>query len=124
MTNKKGLIFIVEDDTQIRDQLVEVFSGEGFPVKSAENGKVALDLLKVLDPLPSLIFLDLMMPVLDGQGFLIELQKKSGRPKWAQIPIVILSAARHEVNGEIVRYLRKPPQLDTLIELAEEHASG
>jgi CheY-like chemotaxis protein len=122
MANEKGLILIIEDDAPIREQLVEVFSGEGFPVKLAENGQVALDLLTVLHPLPSLIVLDLMMPALNGQGFLLELQKKPQSPAWVEIPIVILSAAKHEVYGQVVRYLRKPPQLDTLIELAEKYA--
>lgn len=123
MTTRKRPILVVEDDLQIRELLSDLFSGEGFPVQTAQNGQDALVLLERLETLPAVIFLDLMMPVLDGQGFLIALQKQNVNPEWAKIPVVVLSAARPDLYGRVVCFVRKPPQIETLIELAEKYAA-
>jgi CheY-like chemotaxis protein len=122
MSKKKGLILVVEDEPTIRSQLASVFAGEGFPVEVAENGQVALELLRSMENLPSLIFLDLMMPVMDGISFIFALQTKNENVLFSKIPIVIVSAARKEAYGDVVAFLSKPPEIDDLIELAEKHA--
>ncbi len=114
---------IVEDDFHIRSQLIEVFEGEEYPVRSAENGRVALSLLEDLSPLPRLIFLDLMMPVMDGQTFLTEIQRRQEKVRFKDIPVAIVSAARQEIYGNVVAYFRKPPQIDQLLDLAERYAT-
>jgi CheY-like chemotaxis protein len=120
----KKLILIVEDDARIRESLGEVFEGEGYPIKTAQNGKEALSVLRILEDLPGLICLDLMMPEMDGQAFLVEIQKKTENVRFKNIPVAIISAARQEVFGNIVAYLRKPPQIDQLIQLAEKYAGA
>ena len=123
MKKAKGTILIVEDDFHIRSQLIEVFEGEEYPVRSAENGRVALSLLEDLSPLPRLIFLDLMMPVMDGQTFLTEIQRRQEKVRFKDIPVAIVSAARQEIYGNVVAYFRKPPQIDQLLDLAERYAT-
>lgn len=115
-------ILIVEDDKSIRKHLAEVFELEGFEVLRAENGQVALDLLNSLDQLPGIIFLDLMMPVMDGHAFLLKIQQSKSDLRFRDIPVVIISAARNEVYGTVVEYLRKPPNIDRLLELAFQYA--
>jgi CheY-like chemotaxis protein len=118
----KKRILIVEDDKTIRSQLAEIFELEGFPVSTAENGVEALSVLHGLDELPGMIFLDLNMPIMDGQTFLSEIQMNPENARFNSIPVVIVSAARYEIYGTVVDYIRKPPQLMQLIDLAEKYA--
>lgn len=122
MTDARDLILVVEDDAYIRSHLEEVFTGDGFRVATAEHGRAALDYLGSADRLPSLILLDLMMPVLDGQGFIEELQLRPLDPRWTEIPVVVFTATHHEVRGRVAEYLRKPVDLDRLLEAAKSHA--
>ena len=59
-----------------RDGLVSLLEAEGFPVRSAGNGREALDLLESAAVAPRLILLDLMMPVMDGWQFLAERRRR------------------------------------------------
>ena len=61
-------ILIVEDDPDILSSLAEAIREEGFVVETAANGYQALTRLE--SQLPDLIFLDLMMPLMDGWKFL------------------------------------------------------
>src|SRR5690606_10740757 len=87
-------ILIVEDDPEIREALVELLESEGYWVDCKINGQDALDYLQEeASPrgkgLPSIILLDLMMPVMDGWRFRAEQQKD---PVLNQVPIVVMSA--------------------------------
>ena len=61
-------ILVVEDDKYLRQAYLHILSKENFEVKLAANGKEGVELAK--DWQPDLILLDLLMPVLDGIGFL------------------------------------------------------
>ncbi len=77
-------------------------------VAEAENGRVALD--RVGESLPSLILLDLMMPVMDGFEFVMEMRKVEA---WHSIPIVVVTAKditegdRRRLNGYVVGLIEK-----------------
>lgn len=112
-------VLVVEDDPDIRDMVGGVLSLEGYDVMSASNGVEALDLLRD-KPRPGLILLDLMMPIMNGW----ELRSELGRnPHLSAIPIVVISgdgsidrkASALGVNG----YLRKPVDLDSLLETVQ-----
>ena len=63
-------ILIVDDEAVIRDMMVDILSLEGFEVLVARNGREALTRLREATPDEGfLIFLDLMMPVMDGYDF-------------------------------------------------------
>lgn len=65
MAIKNGLkALVVDDDSDILDLLQYNLSKEGFEVRTAENGKKAIDVAKAFQP--NLILLDIMMPVMDG----------------------------------------------------------
>ncbi len=64
-------ILVVDDDADIRYALVEALEGEGYGALSAANGLEALEVLRILPKPPSVILLDLMMPVMDGWQFCV-----------------------------------------------------
>lgn len=116
-------ILIVEDDKYIRESLQEVFAGGRSPVLLAEHGQAALDILKKSSaPRPCLILLDLMMPVMDGTAFLLELQRH--HPEiFAQTPIIIMTARSdtHQLTIKTTGLIRKPFDLAELFSLAERY---
>jgi len=113
-------ILIVDDDAAIRDLLSEVFECEGYRVVTAVNGAEALRLLEYVQP--SLILLDVTMPVLDGVGVAQELRRR-GSP----IPTLILSAL-DEANRDAyvlgARRLGKPFDLFVLLAMVARYYAG
>jgi CheY-like chemotaxis protein len=109
-------VLVVEDDFDLCDALVPILEYDGHRVVSAANGREALDRLHEMAP-PSLILLDLMMPVMDGEQFRAEQLRD---PALASIPVVVLSAHAHaeERAARIgaVACLRKPFDVDVLLE--------
>ena len=112
-------ILLVEDDDGIRDVLLSLLEDDGYAVVAARNGQEALDVLAA-QPLPRLLFLDLMMPTLNGWR-LLELMAKDER--LAQIPVVVFSAYADAVPASDfalppVAILTKPVDLDRFLEIA------
>lgn len=115
-------ILVVEDDTSIRELLVELLESEGYTVSSAINGLEGLKLLQQKSR-PDLILIDLMMPVMDGYTFRTEQLKN---PLWAQIPTVVMSAeanAKEKMkNFNITAFLSKPVELDTILKTVSRYS--
>ena len=61
-------IFLVEDDFDVREALVETLRDSGYEVESAADGEQAIQLLRA-GARPGLILLDLMMPRMSGSEF-------------------------------------------------------
>src|SRR5919204_6951100 len=80
-------ILVVDDDESIRHIVRLCLSDEGYDVFEAPNGQVALEALA--DFQPSLILLDLRMPVMDGWEFARRYQLSPG----PHVPIVAFVAA-------------------------------
>jgi CheY-like chemotaxis protein len=80
-------VLVVDDDEASRQVLVRMLEKDRFRTVQAENGSVALE--RMATELPSLILLDLMMPVMDGFGFL---QAVAQHPEYREIPIVVVTA--------------------------------
>jgi ammonium transporter len=107
-----GYILIVEDDDNIRDVLGRSLEKMGWGVREATNGLSALEILHNLgsEDLPSLVLLDLMMPVMDGFQFVAAVRQN---PQWEQIPIVVLTAKdlttddRQQLNGFVEQVMEK-----------------
>lgn len=80
-------ILIIDDDKDIRDVLELILASEGHDVETAMDGIAGLDQLRA-SRRPGLILLDMMMPRLDGEGFLRALRSD---PNTADIPVVIVT---------------------------------
>jgi PAS domain S-box-containing protein len=99
---------VVDDRADNREVLRRALEHEGWQVTEAENGRVALD--RMDERVPSLILLDLMMPVMDGFEFVMELRKQD---RWEGIPIVVVTAKdvtdddRRRLNGDVVGLIQK-----------------
>jgi CheY-like chemotaxis protein len=91
-------MLIVEDDAQTRASMRTMLEKRGCRVAEAENGVIALAMMEV--ERPSLIFLDLVMPVMDGFAFADKVRLHSD---WRSIPIVVVTA--HDLTGEERRRL-------------------
>ena len=80
-------VLIVDDDTANRELLRRIVEPRGVNVVEAKDGKEALDILE--KETPSLIFLDLMMPRMNGFEVL---ERLSTDTRWAKIPVVVVTA--------------------------------
>jgi DNA-binding response OmpR family regulator len=120
---KKGPILIIEDDKSIRDLLAEFLEMEDYEVFTAANGAEGLESLKNIRH-PCMILLDFFMPVMDGAGFLKGL-KAEHADKIAALPIVLISAAPTDVvsgvKQHLAGYMKKPVDLDAVLELVQKH---
>jgi CheY-like chemotaxis protein len=101
-------VLVVEDDPEIRQMVRRVLEKEGWTVREAENGQTGLAAV-ALSP-PSIILLDLMMPLMNGFDFIRELRKHK---EWRSIPIVVLTAKdltveeRAQLKGNVELVLQK-----------------
>ena len=86
MANKK--ILIVEDDPRNIFSLTLYFEDRDVDVLTAENGRIALEILSD-DPGIDLILMDIMMPEMDGYEAMTEIRKQD---KYKQLPIIALTA--------------------------------
>jgi two-component system, chemotaxis family, chemotaxis protein CheY len=116
------LVLVVDDDPDILQTLGLCLSSEGYRVLMAANGKEALDILEREHP--SVILLDLMMPVMDGWQFVQELEHRGRR----DVPLLILSADR-SVQGHAQQlgangHLAKPFDLDELLGKVQQLTSA
>ena len=114
-------ILIVEDDADLREALSEVLRDEGYTVAMAADGREALDHLRRQSH-PSLILLDLTMPVMNGWQFRAEQRRD---PDLSGIPVVVLSASERLAEQVaplgITDYVRKPIELGYLLRLIERY---
>lgn len=109
-------ILVVEDDRDIRESLEEILRDAGYVPVLAANGVEALQHLRAA-AIPSVIILDLMMPVMDGRDFrTIQLSDERLRA----IPTILLTAHAKPADamngmGDII-FLAKPVDLDRLLD--------
>ena len=89
--NKK--VLIIEDNIDIRENVVEILELAGYTVFEAENGKFGVEL--AIKNLPDIILCDIMMPELDGYGVIYLLNKN---PETAAIPFIFLTAKAEKID--------------------------
>lgn len=105
----------IDDDADFRFGIRAGLERARFEVREAVNGKVGLE--RCRDSLPSLILLDLQMPVLDGWEFL---KAKDGDYRIAAIPVVVLSSLGACVGtSSVVRQLTKSTPTDALVSILQ-----
>lgn len=89
-------LLIAEDNIDIRESITFILESEGYEVHSAANGKEALEMLKLQDK-PTLVLLDLMMPVMTGWEFLERTHSDDDIPEHK---VIILSAIAKQKTPE------------------------
>ena len=101
-------VLVVEDDPAMREMLCRMLESKDWDVAEAENGLSALE--SITHSQPSLIILDLKMPVMDGFQMVAELHKHED---WRKIPVVVVSAKeltgedRQRLQGHVQKILQK-----------------
>jgi signal transduction histidine kinase/DNA-binding response OmpR family regulator len=117
---------VVDDKAENREVLRHVLEGEGWGVSEAPNGQLALE--EVASEPPSLILLDLMMPVMDGFDFVSEMRR---RDPASEIPIVVVTAKditdedRRRLNGGVVGLIeREGLDQNSLVELLRKQVAA
>jgi CheY-like chemotaxis protein len=119
-----GYILVVDDDRDIRDSLVELLVEHGYRAIGAGNGVEALEILRTSESPPSLILLDLMMPVMDGREFR---ERQVENPAWSAIPVIVISAysdVDRQARALALDHLRKPLAMRPLMDAVRRHCAA
>src|SRR4051812_37076683 len=85
-------VLIIEDDSDIAENLKALLLLEGYDANISKDGLEALTQLRSSAQLPDVILLDLMMPVMDGFEFY---ETKKEDATLAHIPVVVMTAGRN-----------------------------
>jgi CheY-like chemotaxis protein len=104
-------VLIVEDDESVRTVLRRTLEKEGWRVSEAENGRVGLERLDTDQP--ALVLLDLMMPDVDGFGFLDGLRARQLEHPPAVVVITakeLTDDDRRRLNGAVRDVIEKGAQ--------------
>ena len=108
-------ILIIDDEVNLRETMSEQLAFGGYEVYEAVNGEQGIEKVKQIQP--SLIICDIMMPVLDGYGFM----KQHKKSKYANIPVLLISAKAEQTDEDkaldlgATGYLIKPFKYNELI---------
>ena len=119
-TNQSIKILVIEDNQDVRENLIEILELSNFTVLAAEDGLKGVEIAQT--QIPDLILCDVMMPKLDGFGVLNILGK---RPDTSGIPFVFLTAKaersdfRRGMNLGADDYVTKPFYKDELLSVIE-----
>jgi CheY-like chemotaxis protein len=111
-------ILLVEDNDDVREMMAVALELGGHSVTSAPNGRVALELL-TKGMRPSLIVLDLMMPVMNGWELCRVLK---ANPRLSEIPVVVVSAVTSDAAQRLAgrQFVPKPVDISYLLNVVEE----
>ena len=112
-----GTILLVEDEDMVRAVAERALTRQGYTVRTAENGEVALELLRGGE-VPDLLISDVVMPTMDGPTM-----ARHVRQKFPAIPILFMSGyaeeqLRKSIDLDNVDFLPKPFSVQQLAEAA------
>ncbi|MDX1332470.1 MAG: response regulator [Robiginitalea sp.] len=117
-------LLIVDDEAHIRmliEQTLEDLEDEGVELLFADNGEKALAIIQ--EEKPDLVFLDVMMPKMNGMEVCQKVKKELGIEG---VYIILLTAKGQEVDRQkglemgADRYMTKPFDPDEMLSVAEE----
>jgi CheY-like chemotaxis protein len=113
-----AIVLVVEDEFGIAELFDAVLTDEGYRVVTAMNGKQGLEML--VQGRPDMVFMDYMMPVMDGSAMLAAMQAD---PSLQQIPVVMMSSMPEATVAErcsgYVMFMRKPFKIFELVEVVK-----
>ena len=111
-------VLVVEDDDAIRSSLADALRDEGWSVDVGCHGLEGLERLQS-GSLPTVIVLDLMMPLMNGQEFMDALRQDPAR---ANIPVIQISAGSNTALPGVAARLDKPFRIERLLHLLSTFA--
>ena len=106
-------ILVIDDDPAICQTIKDVLEIYGFSIVTASDGYDGINKLQIMQEKPCLILLDLMMPGMNGWGFL---DYHRSHPELSDVPVIICSA--YEASAKSIGtspVLIKPVQLNSLV---------
>jgi len=123
MTQQTSRVLVVDDEPAIRALVAKIVERAGHPVDTARDGADAIE--KLQEASYAVIVLDLMMPNVDGHGFIQHLKKRGG----SQPAVIVISAgdsaALRQLDPSLVHsILRKPFDIDVLGDLVTAAAKA
>ena len=114
-------IAVVDDDADDRFLVQEAFTNAGYQDEFIhfENGPQFMEYLHNTTQvdLPSIVFLDLNMPVIEGKEILREIKRAD---KWAHIPVIVFTTANSDIEKRMCfqlgasSYITKPAPLSEM----------
>jgi twitching motility two-component system response regulator PilG len=122
--SKDLVVLVVDDSATIRRSAETMLANEGYEVISAENGFEALS--KITRHHPDLIFVDIMMPRLDGYQTCAIIKNNN---EFRDTPVVMLTSKDglfDKARGRVVgsdQYLTKPFTREELLGAVKQHAA-
>jgi CheY-like chemotaxis protein len=109
----KRHILIIDDDHDLRVLQRSVLEQMNYKVSTVTNGKDAIESLERFSTLPELIILDIQMPIMNGNDFLIY---KNQNPALKKIPTLIIASNIEDcIEHELIQKLQKPVDLSDFI---------
>jgi twitching motility two-component system response regulator PilG len=122
--NASAKVMVIDDSQTIRRTAETLLAREGYAVITASDGYEALG--KIVDQKPDVIFIDIMMPRLDGYQVCALIK---GNPTFSGTPCIMLSSKDgvfDRARGRIVgsdQYLTKPFTKDEILAAVKVHAA-
>jgi two-component system, cell cycle response regulator len=124
MIDRSPLIFVADDNPSILQGLERALTATGYRVRTADNGRAALELMESAPDPPDLLLLDVMMPEMTGIDVLRVLRLN---PRWVDVPVVLITATNDgalpvsALRDGAVDFLTKPFRLDELLARVDSH---
>lgn len=117
-------ILVIDDEKNIRENIVEILELNGYEVSSAENGLEGLTQFYSFKP--EFVLCDIMMPLMDGYDFLHTIVNDV---EFKHVPIVFLSAKAEleeqvkAINSGATDFMIKPFKIADLISTIQKHTN-
>lgn len=118
-----GTVLVVDDEFGVADLIDAVLTDEGHRVLTAANGRQGLEV--VAKEHVDMMFLDYMMPIMDGAAML---RRITDDPSWRTIPVVMMSSLPEASVAErcsgYATFMRKPFRVGEVIALSKQFVPG
>jgi DNA-binding response OmpR family regulator len=122
-----GTVLVVDDEAEIRRMLERLLVGKGYRVLQADDGALALRMVK--EHTPDLILLDAMLPTVHGFDIA---RRIKGSKRYGHIPIVMVSAVYRgwhyaedlKASCGVEAFLEKPFKIAAVVEAVEAALAG
>ena len=115
---RSGPVLIIDDDPEILDVMSGLIEAAGYDVMTASNGEEGL--ARIEEQRPSLIFLDIEMPVMNGLEFR---QHQRHDPELIRIPTIVMTGSEIDplLDLAVGETIKKPARLRDILDHVRRH---